>query len=216
MNHDFLSVAALSSWACWRRRTDRKQQKELERAGRERDGCWHVPGVLSPMKYWACGVDPMYQMAEKIDVALAVHRGRRGDGLGSHAVVCGVIRAATVRAVQHYEHGCYGCSSVPKRRVAISVGCGWVGIWRCLDGAGNTGAALPHPTSNTGEIRAAAIVYACAGKAHSGDGGGHSRRRAIVVGFRFSPEETGTSSAANRYASYAKIYPGAVEAEYFR
>ncbi len=118
---------------CSRRKSQCEAAKELERAVRELGMvAGMLPGVMSPMR--GLGLpefDPIYQMAERLDVPLAVHSGPAVElGLDHVQSFAGVypLSHPFAQMQQLTSMMIYGVfERFPKLRVAyLESGCGWV------------------------------------------------------------------------------------------
>ena len=134
LHHDFLSVSPrFQGVALLAPQEPVEAAKELERAVRDLGMvAGMLPGVMSPMR--GLGLpefDPIYQMAERLDVPLAVHSGPAVElGLDHVQSFAGVypLSHPFAQMQQLTSMMIYGVfERFPKLRVAyLESGCGWV------------------------------------------------------------------------------------------
>jgi hypothetical protein len=173
--------------------------KELARAVRERGVvAGMLPGVMSPMK--GLGLpefDPIYAMAEKLDVPLAVHSGPAVElGLEHVQSFAGVypLSHPFAQMQQLTSMMIYGCvRTLPQTAGRVS----GIGLRLGAVYGGSLGRELGAPAQSLATPDQAiaerdheqrqSVLRLRTGRAHVGHGGEHDRCRSVALGIRFSP-----------------------------
>jgi uncharacterized protein len=173
LHHDFLSVSPrFQGVALLAVQEPQEAAKELKRAVRDRGMvAGMLPGVMSPMR--GLGLpefDPIYQMAERLDVPLAVHSGPAVElGLDHVQSFAGVypLSHPFAQMQQLTSMMIYGVfERFPKLRVAfLESGCGWVPYLadRLDESWEHRLSRWPYPTKQSPSefMRGGNVYYAC-------------------------------------------------------